>query len=723
MARLLLVSNRLPVTVKADARGTSVTPSSGGLATGLRGPHQKSDGLWIGWPGDISKLKGDQLKAVEAELAALKTVPIHLTPSEVARYYEGFSNGVLWPLFHYLLHRVPIDGHDWDTYVRVNERFADVVLAQYREGDLIWVHDYQLTLLPRMIRERLPRAKIGYFLHIPFPAVDVFRILPWRDQILEGILGADLVGFHTYGYLRHFAKSIVRSVDASFAFDQVSYEGRNIRLGVFPMGIDVASFEKLVGDQDVMEQVRGMRAQAAGQRILLGVDRLDYTKGIQRRLLAMERLLEREPQLRGKVRLVQIAVPSREKVDAYASFRRQVDETVGRINGTFGSVGQVPIHYLYRSFSQRQVASLYRAADVMLVTPLRDGMNLVAKEFIAARTDGDGVLVLSEFAGAFSELGEALTVNPFAIDEMAETIKRALRMPEEERRSRMKALRDRVRRHDVHRWADSFISTLEKLPVADEIVSAPSSPQEVEALQQRVAAAKSLLLLLDYDGTLAPIVRTPEMATPTKELRALLASLTHRHGTSVYVVSGRTRESLDEWLGDLPIGFYAEHGAWGRAHGQPWRATTDFNPEWKAAIKPTLEDFTDRTPGTRIEEKSTSIAWHYRTADAEFGPIQARELAMYLTDILSNAPVEVIQGNKVVEIRQQGINKGIVIPELEKSTGAELILAIGDDRTDEDMFSALPANGVGIHVGLGRTHATYRLADPAAVMAFLRSIL
>lgn len=461
MARLLLVSNRLPVTVKADGRGVSVTASSGGLATGLRGPHERSNGLWLGWPGDVSKLKPEQLASVESELANLKTVPIHLSASEVARYYEGFSNGVLWPLFHYLLHRVPIDGHDWDTYRRVNERFADVVAAQYREGDLVWIHDYQLTLVPALLRKRVPRAKIGFFLHIPFPATDVFRILPWREEIIRGILGADLVGFHTYEYLRHFAKSIVRTTGAGISFDQVHYEGRTVQLGVFPMGIDVDAYEKLVSDQDVLEQVRGMRAQASGQRILLGVDRLDYTKGIQRRLLAMERLLEREPQLRGKVRLVQIAVPSREKVDAYASFRRQVDETVGRINGTFGSVGQVPIHYLYRSFSQRQVAALYRAADVMLVTPLRDGMNLVAKEFVAAQDPEDpGVLVLSRFAGAVGQMPDALLVNPNSPEDVADALKRALTMDRAERVRRWTALFETVQREDVSWWRDAFVRKL-----------------------------------------------------------------------------------------------------------------------------------------------------------------------------------------------------------------------------------------------------------------------
>ncbi|MDB4993218.1 MAG: putative bifunctional trehalose-6-phosphate synthase/HAD hydrolase subfamily, partial [Myxococcaceae bacterium] len=313
-SRLLLVSNRLPVTVRIEAKRVNVTPSSGGLATGLKGPHDRSGGLWIGWPGDVSKTSHEQLEVIERELSGLRAVPVHLTPGEVARYYESFSNGVLWPLFHYLSDRIPVDTHDWDTYRRVNHKFAEAIAKQHREGDIVWVHDYQLLLVPGMLREMIPTAKIGFFLHIPFPATDIFRILPWRAELLEGMLGADLIGFHTFGYMRHFAKSIVRTLGVGFDIDRVPYKGRVVHLGAYPMGVDVAEFERLAATDDVLTQVKAIRDGDGDQKILLGVDRLDYTKGITRRLVAMERLLEREPKLRGKVRLIQVAVPSREKV-------------------------------------------------------------------------------------------------------------------------------------------------------------------------------------------------------------------------------------------------------------------------------------------------------------------------------------------------------------------------------------------------------------------------
>src|SRR5579883_322603 len=441
MPGLILVSNRLPVTVRAEHGDVSITKSSGGLATALRGPHERAGGTWIGWPGDVSRLGEAQQRVLDERLAELRCVPVHLTPAEVSSYYDGFSNAVLWPLCHYLLDRIPPSSQEWDAYRAVNEKFAEAAARAWRPGDLVWVHDYQLVLVPQLLRAVIPGARIGFFLHIPFPASEVIRILPWRQQVLEGLLGADLLGFHTFTYRSHFASSVLRILGISTQADRIYVDGREIRLGVFPIGVDANTFSALAQDGDVLHEANAIRADARGEKILLGIDRLDYTKGIPRRLLAFERLLEQEPRWRGKVRLVQIAVPSRDKVPSYQEYRRQVDEMVGRINGAFGTVDWTPIHYVHRSLDARQVVALYCAADVMLVTPLRDGMNLVAKEFVTCRTDEDGVLVLSEFAGAAAEMGEALQVNPYDVDAMAQGFADALDMPEEERRVRMRALR------------------------------------------------------------------------------------------------------------------------------------------------------------------------------------------------------------------------------------------------------------------------------------------
>jgi trehalose 6-phosphate synthase/phosphatase len=726
MSRLLLVSNRLPITVRVDERHhVSVMPSAGGLATGLARPHRESDGLWIGWPGDVSRLSARQRAGLEREFEQLEVVPVYLTAAEVHRYYEGFANGALWPLFHYLLDRIRLDRNDWLAYLKVNERFADIIASTARPDDRIWIHDYQLTLLPGLLRERLPKAKIGFFLHIPFPSSEVFRILPEREAVLRGLLGADLIGFHTFAYVRHFATSLLRILGVESDVDRVEHEGRQTRLGVFPMGVDAAAFAEMADAWASGRDVSALRRRDGVQKVLLGIDRLDYTKGILQRLRAVERLLERESSWRGRIRLIQVAVPSRTRVDAYQRFRREVDETIGRINGAFATADWVPIHYLYRSLPQKSVAGLYRSADIMLVTPLRDGMNLVAKEFVASRTDGDGVLILSEFAGAASDMGEAVIVNPYDIDGMAAAIHQALEMPEAERRLRMAPLRARVIEHDVHHWVDDFLASLERKPREDGGGTAISDASEIAGVQSKLRKAPRLIVLLDYDGTLVPFARTPGAANPDDALRDLLGRLGARPRTSVHVVSGRTRETLESWLGDLPIGLHAEHGLWSRsAPGSAWTAIREISSDWKQKVRPILEQFAAATPGSLIEEKSASIAWHYRMAETEFGSLQARELRLHLGELLQNLPVEVLRGEKVVEVRQHGINKGEIVAGVVAGVQRPFTLvAMGDDRTDEDLFAALPSGSYAIHVGPRPSAAPLRLAGPPQARAFLEAIL
>ncbi|MGH7528637.1 MAG: bifunctional alpha,alpha-trehalose-phosphate synthase (UDP-forming)/trehalose-phosphatase [Gemmatimonadales bacterium] len=725
MSRLLIVANRLPVTVRLEDGKVEVERSTGGLATGLQGPHEQSGGLWIGWSGADEALNPEQQAALNARLEAMRLVAVPLTADQVTRYYEGFANGVLWPLFHYLLDQVPLHVSDWDGYVEGNERFAEVVAAQYRPGDRIWVHDYQLLLLPGMLRRRLPDARIGFFLHIPFPSEELFRTLPARDRLLEGILGADLVGFHTPAYLRHFAISLTDILGLTVEIDHVQLPSREVRLGVFPMGVDAASFRAMANDPAVEAEAEALRGDGS-VRILVGVDRLDYTKGIPRRLLAYERVLQAHPELRERVRLVQVAVPSRTGVEAYQDFRALVDGLVGRINGTYGTPRWVPVHYIFRGLSPSDLVALYRAADVMLVTPLRDGMNLVAKEFVASRVDGDGVLVLSEFAGAAWELPEALQVNPYDSDNTAEVIYRALTMEPEERRARLAPLRERVKTFDVHRWVASFLEQLEAVarPIGrtGSYVAGPAAMRE--ELARRMEETEQLLLLLDYDGTLVPFTPTPELARPDQALRVLLRSLAGRPDTEIHVVSGRGREPLEHWLGGLPIWLHAEHGFWSRAPGGKWVPAADVGGGWREPVLAILRDITARTPGSLIESKSVAIAWHYRLADQETGARRANELRLHLNQLLSNQPVEILAGNRVIEIRPYGIHKGRIVPPLPpERLATTTVLAIGDDRTDEDLFAALPPEAIGVRVGPGATRARFRLESVASVRALLHSLV
>jgi trehalose 6-phosphate synthase/phosphatase len=726
MPRVLIVANRLPVTVNATDSGVEVQRSSGGLATGLLRSHEQSGGLWIGWSGAPETLSPAQRTALDQQFAAMRLVAVPLSDDQVARYYEGFSNGVLWPLFHYLLDQMPLHVRDWEPYVEVNERFADVVAQHYQPGDLIWVHDYQLLLLPELLRRRLPDARIGFFLHIPFPSEELFRVLPERDRLLRGLLGADLVGFHTPSYLRHFATSLTQILGVTVEIDRVQVTDREVRLGVFPMGVDAENFSALAHDPAVQAEARTLRGDGS-VKLLVGVDRLDYTKGIPRRLLAYERLLQTHPELRERVRLVQVAVPSRTGVEAYQEFRALVEGLVGRINGAFGTPHWVPVNYIYRGLSEPELVALYRAAEVMLVTPLRDGMNLVAKEFVASRTDGDGVLVLSEFAGASWELSEAIQVNPYDVEGTAESYYRALTMGADERRTRMGPLRARVETYDVHRWAATFLEHLETVthrPPASR-VSPGGAHAARQALLARLRESEDFLALLDYDGTLVPYTATPELARPDPALLELLGALAARPRTELHVVSGRGRETLERWLGALPITLHAEHGFWSRPpDGSGWTPIAEIGGAWREPALEILRDFTARTPGALIETKDVALAWHYRLADQESGARRANELRLHLGQLLSNQPVEILAGHKVVEIRPYGVHKGRIVPPLTpEKLASTTVLAIGDDRTDEDLFAALPPDAITIKVGPGASQARFRLEGVAAARALLHSMV
>ncbi len=465
MARLITVSNRLPITVSVHAGRAVVKQSVGGLATGLRGVHGDGDYLWIGSPGDCAGLDDAQLADVRAQFDALHARPVSLTPREIEVFYEEISNAVLWPICHDRIDRLPLRIHGWDVYEAVNERYADAVADAWRPGDVVWVHDYHLLRVPQLVRQRIPEARIGFFLHIPFPNPEIFFTLPVRRWLIEGMLGADLIGFHTRRYRGHFTAALRRlfGIEMDAATSSVAWNGRRTRLGIFPMGIDAEDFAERASSDDV----RRMTAELtqSGTRLLVGIDRLDYTKGIQRRLLSVEQLLLQHPEWRERIRLVQVAVPSRGRVGAYRRLRTEVESLVGRINGEFATPSWTPIHYLHRAVTPTTLVALYRAADVMLVTPVRDGMNLVAKEFIASRGDEEGVLILSEFAGAADELRDAYIVNPYDVDGVATAIHDALSLPHDERRPRLRRLRAQVFGHDVHRWAAEFLCALTETPL------------------------------------------------------------------------------------------------------------------------------------------------------------------------------------------------------------------------------------------------------------------
>ncbi len=714
---MIIVSNRLPVTAKQEEGSIHFVPSVGGLATGLRSVHASGEGAWVGWPGIAAEALRGTEAAVRRDLAGHNCVPVFLSDRDVRDYYGGFSNRAIWPLFHYFTQHAAYDRSHWEAYRRVNERFAATAAEVARPEDAIWVHDYHLMLVPALIRDRLPEVRIGFFLHIPFPSYEVFRLLPWRQEILDGLLGADLVGFHTYDYVGHFLDAVHAILGRGNVSGNVEGGERAVRAEAFPMGIDYVRFRTAAEAPAVQREVERIKGHVGGRKVILSVDRLDYTKGVLERLEAFDLFLTENPAWRERVTLILLLVPSRTRVEEYRDLKRQIDERVGRINGRHGSVGWIPIGYLYRSVPFERLVALYRAADVALVTPLRDGMNLVAKEYVASQVEGDGVLVLSEFAGAAQELGEALLVNPNDVPGMARAIREALEMPKRERGERLRRMAERVRGHTVDGWAADFLAELASRDGPDRAPQ-PLAGDDLERLVAEYAAAETRLLLLDYDGTLVPFAPTPGAAKPDRALRTVLARLAGDPRNEVAIVSGRDRETLAAWLGDLDVALVAEHGAWVRERGGAWRATVARDAAWKERVRPILERYARRTPGAIVEEKAFSLTWHFRRAEPYASRLRVPKLLGALRDLAAHLDLHVLAGDHVIEIKAGAFHKGQAAAQwVEREF--RFILAAGDDRTDEDLFGALPAGSCTIKVGGGRSRATYRLPGPREVRALL----
>ena len=716
-----MVSNRLPVTITQVEDQFRFEPSVGGLATALSSVVADESALWLGWPGLPEEDFSGQKEEVKASLLELRCFPVYLSQEELETFYYGFSNRTLWPLFHYFLQYTIFDCRFWEGYRLVNEKYAEAILSIADEEAIIWIHDYQLLLLPGLLREVLPRATIGFFLHIPFPSYEVFRVLPWRREILEGLLGADLIGFHTFDYARHFLSSVRRLLGYEHELGLIVTGTRAVKVEVFPISIDYRKSSEAPADQEVRDRIEKIRKELGDRRIVLSVDRLDYTKGIPQRLLAFEAFLERYPEFREKVILILVGVPSRTEVEHYQELKSEVDKLIGRINGRFGTLGWTPIWYLSRGLHFKELAALYYLADVAMVTPLRDGMNLIAKEYVATVPEEKGTLILSEMAGAAAELSEAILVNPFSLEDLVGALKEALSLPRDERLVRNRRMKERLRRYDIHRWAKEFVQALgEVKKTQEDFVSFLLTGSEREKVISAFKRSENPIFFLDYDGTLVSFVGRPEKAFPDPELKELLRGLSKV--ARVVLISGRGQETLSNWFGDLPISLVAEHGVFIWENGK-WFVTKDFTEDWKETVRPVLELYTDRTPGSFIEEKRYSLVWHYRLAESELGDMRAHELKEALLDLVHPLGLMVLEGNKVLEVKPREINKGEAARYFLERGSYDFILAMGDDWTDEYLFEALPSDSFTVKIGYGLTKARYRLENVKGARRFLEEMI
>jgi trehalose 6-phosphate synthase/phosphatase len=718
MSKTIIISNRLPVQLQISNGAITATPSVGGLATGMKSVHSGGDSLWIGWSGlTDEEIPEELVPNIDQALAEHGSSKVRLTKKEVDGFYYGFSNRTIWPLFHYFLEYSEFELSSWETYKEVNQKFANAILEKAGDEDVIWIHDYQLMLVPQMVRKKRPNVSIGFFLHIPFPSFEIFRTLPWRSEILLGLLGADLIGFHTYDYERHFLSSVRRLLGLEVSFNDIFMDDREIKVDSFPMGIDYKKFHEAAIEHarrnenqksELQKRLDTHKASTPDAKFFLSIDRLDYTKGIAKRLNAFEYFLNKYPEYKEKVRLIILAVPSRSNVPQYQLLKKEVDELVGRINGELSTVSWTPIWYFYRSMPFDNLIDLYTTCDIAWLTPIRDGMNLVAKEYVATRTDHTGVLILSEMAGSANEMNESLLINPNNFEQIADTLYKAINMPKKEQQERNKLLQQRLERYNVEKWANDFMASLLNQKKRDlTYVSRKLSVDIMNTIMKEYKSAKRRLLFLDYDGTLTGFHNDPQKAGPDKQLYALLDEISKQEDTDMYLISGRDKETFTKWF--LPKGYHmiVEHGVWISQDGEQFRMLENVKNDWMDKIRPVLESFVDRTPGSFVEEKNYSLAWHYRQTDPDFGQKRSVELNTVLTSLIANDDLSVLNGNKVMEIKSSNVNKGRASMRVFAESDYDFVFAIGDDWTDEFMFQELPDSAVTVKVGRQKTHARY----------------
>lgn len=723
MHEFVIISNRLPISVSRKDGELEFSVSSGGLATAMSSLKVK-DKIWVGWPGIASDdLTENERHEIDAKLADHGCRAVHLTNDQIANFYEGYSNDTLWPLFHYFQGYAKFREDYWRSYREVNWLFVEAARQVAAENATIWVQDYQLMLTPAMLRTAMPNSRIGFFLHIPFPSYELFRQLPESTEILEGLLGSDLIGFHIYEYARHFVNSCTHILGTLDDRGSIEHEGRRIGIDAFPIGIDYEKFRATLRTPGCRREITQLKTRYRDQQMILSMDRLDYSKGIMKRLEAYELFLGEHPELHRKVTMLMIAVPSRTEVDTYQQLRDQIEQSVSRINGMFGSVDWAPISYQFQNLPFASIVALLNRSDVALVTPLRDGMNLVAKEFVASQSYDPGVLILSEMTGAAEELTGALLVNPNNIPSLARKIHRALTMEKKERSDRIALMQQRISTYTVEKWGKDFT---EQLSLVSSRYRIPDdrrlTTQKIDGIVAEYRNAKSRLILLDYDGTLKHFSAdiSTEASRPEPELLEQLTAIAAQPSTKVAIISGRPCDTLDSWFGTVPgLMLIAEHGAWMKL-GKIWKQNAKVFDASK--IIATLHDHATRTPGAVVEQKDFAIVWHYRSVSPELAFVRNLTVERELAKLTHDTDLAVHHGNKIIEVKPESIDKGKIVHGLADKFQSDFILCAGDDYTDEHMFQALPNRAHTIKVGAASTHARWQTGKLERILALVEKL-
>jgi trehalose 6-phosphate synthase/phosphatase len=718
--KIINISYRLPISFQRKEDVLETRISSGGLVSAVLSlKNEKNELHWLG-VADFSRADFQEGKDKFRDTFVLH--PVFLSKTVNYGFYNGFSNAVLWPLFHYFPSFVEFKPGNFKSYMEANRILSEEASKIAEEGDIIWIHDYQLLPMAAMIRDMNPQAKIGFFLHIPFPSYELIRLLPkyCRDVLVKSMLGADLIGFHTYEYAQHFLSTVQMIEGLQHRQFNLLHKNRNIRVGVFPISIDYEKFDRALTDPEIAGEKKRLRQFYEDKKIIFSVDRLDYTKGIIYRLKGFAHFLNHYPEWNGKIVFILVAVPSRIAIKKYIERKQMIEGLISEINGRFGNTQWTPVIYQYGSLNFTELAGLYTGCDIALISPLRDGMNLVAKEFVASRSDEDGVLLLSDMTGAAKELTDALLFNPLDEEEIAAKIKMAIDMPDTERNTRMVNMRTQVKKHHILKWGNDFIDELEDTCKA-KIFPDLLHKEKKEAILLTYKKARKRLILLDYDGTLAAFQVVPELAVPTPEVLTLLSALSADNMNQVVLISGRDRHTLEKWFGHLPLVLIAEHGSFIKK--QTWNSTLTDGILWKEGVRNIMQTFADNCSGAFVEEKTFALCWHYRNTEESSGFSQSRELISLLSDYLTGAGASVIDGNKVIEIKPAQINKGNAVLQAFNLKDYDFCVAIGDDRTDEDLFEVINRfKGITIKAGESGSMAQYRISTIPSVISFLNQL-
>lgn len=613
--------------------------------------------------------------------------------------WRRYAEHTLYTLFHYKMN-APSDGRAerkwWADYYRMNRAFADRILEIYRPGDIVWIHDYHLLLLPSMLRQRLHNVYIGFFLHIPFPSSEFLRCLSRRKEILEGILGANMIGFQSYSYSRHFSSCSTRILGFDSNLSGVDAYGAHVAVDVFPIGIDAAATQRTAfGDPAIEEKIAAIRELYQGKKLIVGRDRLDTVRGVAQKLQAFEAFLERFPAWRGKVVLIQVTSPTsveEEKEDAANKISNKISDLVSKINGQYGSLSYSPVQHYPQYLSKDEYFALLRIADVGLITSTRDGMNTTSLEYVICQKLNHGPLILSEFSGTAGSLSDAIHINPWDLGGVAEAINQALTMPPTERKRQHDAIYKQVTTNTVQAWTNRYLKRLmTNLVSHNQSIATPALDAALLLAQYR--RAKRRLFMLDYDGTLTPIVRDPQAAIPSDRVIRTLKTLAKDPRNAVWIISGRDQAFLEEWMGHIiELGFSAEHGSFIRQprSGEWENLTAQTDMSWQQSVMDIFHQYTERTQGSFIERKKIALTWHYRRADPEFGAYMARECFKQLeNEVVNKWDVEVLRGKANLEVRPTFVNKGAIakrlVDEYEESESKvpEFVMCAGDDSTDE----------------------------------------